>query len=375
MLEIVWSGNVDPSGYSSACRSYIKSLNKNKNCKIKFHITNVAKNINLQGIDSKDLLFFSKICTDDMWSSKIVVQHTVPDRLIIKQNFPIINYTVVEMEPPQRWIQILKKCDLIMTPSSFSKNKMSEFGTNDNKIEIIPHCYDTTIWNSNVRPLNIGNLVDFNFLFIGDYTPRKNGDLLIKSFIKTFAGKRDVSLTIKAYFNSFSQNDQKRLIERISKIINNCGIVKSEIPPIYFYGEPILENIMPRFMSSFDCLISPHRGEGWGLPLGQMMCLGKPVIATKYSGNLDFMNDENSYLIEIDGEEDVCPEMISINPNFQGKKWIKINEDDLCDKMNYVYNNRSEALSKGKIAMQSIHKNFSYEKISDKIISVLGAFK
>jgi glycosyltransferase involved in cell wall biosynthesis len=47
-----------------------------------------------------------------------------------------------------------------------------------------------------------------------------------------------------------------------------------------------------------DCLVSLHRSEGLGLHCAEAMWLGKPVIATRYSGNLDFMDDGNSLLVD-----------------------------------------------------------------------------
>jgi glycosyltransferase involved in cell wall biosynthesis len=46
-----------------------------------------------------------------------------------------------------------------------------------------------------------------------------------------------------------------------------------------------------------DCLVSLHRSEGFGLTLAEAMFLGKPVIATRYSGNLDFTLPDNSFLV------------------------------------------------------------------------------
>ena len=47
-----------------------------------------------------------------------------------------------------------------------------------------------------------------------------------------------------------------------------------------------------------DCYVSLHRAEGFGFTMAEAMYLGKPVIATGYSGNLDFMTAENSYLVD-----------------------------------------------------------------------------
>ncbi len=51
-------------------------------------------------------------------------------------------------------------------------------------------------------------------------------------------------------------------------------------------------------MACADCYVSLHRAEGFGLGLAEAMYLGKPAIATNYSGNVDFMTPENSYLVE-----------------------------------------------------------------------------
>jgi len=52
-----------------------------------------------------------------------------------------------------------------------------------------------------------------------------------------------------------------------------------------------------------DCFVSLHRSEGFGLGLAEAMLLGKPAIATGYSGNLDFMNAENSWLVDYEMTE------------------------------------------------------------------------
>ena len=50
-------------------------------------------------------------------------------------------------------------------------------------------------------------------------------------------------------------------------------------------------------IASCDCYVSLHRSEGFGLTMAEAMYFGRPVIATGYSGNLDFMTEENSYLV------------------------------------------------------------------------------
>ena len=51
-------------------------------------------------------------------------------------------------------------------------------------------------------------------------------------------------------------------------------------------------------IAACDCYVSLHRSEGLGLTMAEAMALGKPVIATVYSGNLQFMTPENSHLVD-----------------------------------------------------------------------------
>jgi glycosyltransferase involved in cell wall biosynthesis len=370
-MDILWSSGVDVSGYSNCARSYIKALHANPASNVFINIKNIAANINLEGIDSKELKFLFSRSRNDIKSFKYFVQHSVPDRFVIG-DFNV-GYTMTEMIPPDRWSYICNKFDLIMTASEFSKEKMIEGKIKESKIKVVPHCHDIKIWNKNVKPLKLDNLKDFNFLFIGDYTPRKNGDLLIKAFAKAFAGNKNVSLTIKSYYDSFSKENQHKLIKRIKEIAYSSGVGVDKIPAILFYGEPINESTMPKFMQAFDCLVSPHRCEGWGLNLSQMMFLGKPVIGTNYSGNLQFMNDGNSYLVDILGFEKVCSEMVKINPNFKDREWCIVSEEDLIEKMRFVYKNYGEAMKKAEIGYTEVRKAYCNQIISSRIIEVLSA--
>ena len=55
---------------------------------------------------------------------------------------------------------------------------------------------------------------------------------------------------------------------------------------------------MAALFARADCYVSLHRAEGFGLTLAEAMALGKPVIATGFSGNTDFMTPANSYLVD-----------------------------------------------------------------------------
>jgi len=69
-------------------------------------------------------------------------------------------------------------------------------------------------------------------------------------------------------------------------------------PNIHLIEQKLTDQEMADLLQAVDILLSLHRTEGFGLPLARAMQLGKLVIATGWSGNLDFMNRENSMLVD-----------------------------------------------------------------------------
>jgi glycosyltransferase involved in cell wall biosynthesis len=84
-----------------------------------------------------------------------------------------------------------------------------------------------------------------------------------------------------------------------------------------------------------DCLISLHRSEGFGLTLAEAMFLQKPVIATGYSGNLDFMRPDNAFLVEYDLTRVPC----GCDPYDEGELWAEPRLDHAVQQMQLVMEN------------------------------------
>ena len=92
-------------------------------------------------------------------------------------------------------------------------------------------------------------------------------------------------------------------------------------------------------MAACDCYVSLHRAEGFGLTMAEAMAIGKPVIATGYSGNVDFMNAENSYLVDYEIGR-VGPECEIYPPEGE---WAEPSVEHAAELMRHVYENPQEA--------------------------------
>jgi hypothetical protein len=107
-------------------------------------------------------------------------------------------------------------------------------------------------------------------------------------------------------------------------------------------------------MAAADCYVSLHRSEGFGLTMAESMILGKPVIATGYSGNLDFMTEQNSFLVPYSWAS--VPK--GAEPYPEGARWADPDLDAAASLMRNVFESPDLAASiarQGQIDMRELH--------------------
>jgi glycosyltransferase involved in cell wall biosynthesis/SAM-dependent methyltransferase len=133
----------------------------------------------------------------------------------------------------------------------------------------------------------------FTFLFVFDYRSvfrRKNPLGLVEAFKRAFEPGEGPSLVLKSIFSEQFPAQRQELAEAIA-----------DRPEIHLIEDNVSAAAKNAMVANCDCYVSLHRSEGLGLTMAEAMYFGKPVIATAYSGNLDFMTAENSFLIPAEG--------------------------------------------------------------------------
>jgi glycosyltransferase involved in cell wall biosynthesis/2-polyprenyl-3-methyl-5-hydroxy-6-metoxy-1,4-benzoquinol methylase len=182
----------------------------------------------------------------------------------------------------------------------------------------------------------------FTFVFIFDFLSifeRKNPLGLISAFTTAFAPGEGPVLVIK----SINGNLRLAQLERLRAAIGDRTDVR--IVDGYYTAEE--KNAL---VGVADCYVSLHRSEGLGLTMAEAMALGKPVIATGYSGNLHFMTPENSFLVGYSRAR-VPP---GCAPYPTTTEWAEPDEKEAAALMRDVYERRDAAREKGAIARQDI---------------------
>lgn len=202
---------------------------------------------------------------------------------------------------PPEWSGSFTYLDEVWVPSTFVRDSVA--AASPIPVTCIPHSIDpdlkpTPEWNRERFGLDPDVFIYLFFFDFHSFLERKNPIGLIRAFKQAFAGRTDVLLLIKST-HALSQPGALRVLQRESRGAN-----------IRIFDQVLSRLATHSLMSSADCYISLHRSEGFGLTIAEAMHCGKPVIATAYSGNVDFMNDKNSFLVPfrlIEIEKDYGP--------------------------------------------------------------------
>lgn len=279
-----------------------------------------------------------------------------------------IGYVMFETEEfPDNFVQNLKKQNEIWTPSNFCRNSMIRSGLE--RVFAMPLGVDTELFHPGRVDISrriSDELTDlsgkYRFLSVMGYSMRKGVDILVRAFAEEFDGDKDVILYLKGGWY-----DLGKAKSEIKDIIKDIQYPPSIHLDFNIYSDDILATLY----RACDCFILPTRGEGWGLPLIEAMSMEMPVIATRWSGHLDFMNDDNSYLIDIEGLGPE-PRCNWITPEYSGRNFAIPSKDHLRKLMRHVYEYREAAKYKGKLARTYILENFTWEKCCKKIVERLN---
>jgi glycosyltransferase involved in cell wall biosynthesis len=180
----------------------------------------------------------------------------------------------------------------------------------------------------------------FMFLFTFDFLSvfeRKNPVGVVKAFTKAFREQEGPQLVIKS-INGSDELHSFELLRLAAADRSDIKIIDGYLPPDQKDG----------LTAACDCYVSLHRAEGYGLGMAEAMALGKPIIATAYSGNLEFLNEENSYLV---GHR-LIPVPPGSDPYPEGTRWAEPDLDMAAEHMRRVYENRKEAEARGRRARE-----------------------
>jgi glycosyltransferase involved in cell wall biosynthesis len=191
----------------------------------------------------------------------------------------------------------------------------------------------------------------FNFDFQSVYE-RKNPEAILQALDSAFTVEDQVTLVMK----TIHAEHRSKSFSQFQTILKTMKLRQK----VLLINTSLERNEMMSLVNAVDCYVSLHRSEGVGIGMMEAMSMGKPVIATAFGGNLDFMNNENSLLVNytlIPLEEDALP---------YKKGWLWANPDieQAAGYMKKLYDDRLFARMLGQKASDFISTKYSNEAFS-----------
>ena len=187
---------------------------------------------------------------------------------------------------PERHLAAFDLVDEVWAGSSFTKQALDRSGRGPVKVIPLPVVVPHARPSQSRRELGLpdGFLVFSMFSWLS-VLERKNPQGVIDAFTRAFDPEDGAHLVIKSHGEVRGDARSERLRLRSSR------------PDIHFVDGHVRQSEVWAMFDACDCYISLHRSEGFGLTMAEAMAAGRPVIATAWSGNLDFMDEQTSYLV------------------------------------------------------------------------------
>jgi glycosyltransferase involved in cell wall biosynthesis len=264
---------------------------------------------------------------------------------------------------PADFSRNLTLVDEIWTGSKYNEQAIRNSGVENVPIYIIPEAIDESLDITKIDPFICSNNDGYRFYSIFEWTERKNPKALLEAFWRAFEGKKDVSLTIKTYVDNF-KSDKKGEIDRDIKKLKARLNLKS-YAPVYLYRQLMDRRHIYRFHKTYDCFVSAHRGEGWGIPQMEALLLERPVISTNAGGIHEYLTRKEAITLPYK------PVPVSNTRNQQwyapDQKWAEVDIEALIEALRFMYKNQAKGKRMGKAGRKLVIKEFGLAAVGAKM--------
>ena len=387
------------SGYGDHCRDLMKSLRKMDKYDIKIiplRWGNTPQN-QVDGSSEFGRWMLERVIGSIEQKPDVFMQVSVANEFEPKGHYNIgVTAGVETTIAPKDFIDGSNKMDLIIVPSNFTKQNLGgtvyqqkneangeivgEIKTTT-PIEVLFEGVDTEIFSKGSNKDVLANVKeDFNFLIVGHWLKgslgqdRKDIGMAIKTFATVFQylpkDKRP-GLIVKTSHAGFSVIDREATREKLEGVLKPLG---DKCPSVYLLHGDMEETDMSNLYHhpKVKAMLSFAKGEGYGRPMAEFTLTGKPIIASGWSGQMDFLPSEHSVLLE--GSLTQVDESAADQFCMKEAQWFSVNYSNAANKIYDVYNKYDSYLEKSKGLRENTLKNFTLDNMHDKFTQLMDTY-
>ena len=217
---------------------------------------------------------------------------------------------------------------------------------------------------------------DFCYLFVGHWLKgnlghdRKDVGMLVKVFAETFKNKsarNRPALILKTSSATFSIIDREEITNKIQSILQPYG---NKAPNVYLLHGDLTDSEMNSLYNhpKIKAMVSFTKGEGFGRPLLEFTVTGKPVIASGWSGHVDFLKD---YSILLPGNVNEIDASAADKFLLKGSKWFTVDYGYAMRILKDMTENYKKYLDNARKQMTHTKKNFTLDVMADQFVAMV----
>jgi glycosyltransferase involved in cell wall biosynthesis len=263
---------------------------------------------------------------------------------------------------PKAWAQVLDRFDEIWAPSAFVQAALEDAVSRP--VHRMPLPVDLKL-SSFLGRRHFGIPEDaFVVMFFFDFASfaeRKNPDAVLAAFERLATRRPDADLhcVIKSRGGRDVDAAQERLEARLAALGSRTQAI---------YGD-LSDNEIKNLVRDSDVFVSLHRSEGFGRGMAEAMALGRPAVATGYSGNLDFMADGTGLLVDYE----LAPVAAGAYPHGEGQVWAEASPEHASRLIERLLDDPEEARAIGARGRAFMRTHYSLEALGHRYLQRLQA--
>jgi hypothetical protein len=395
------------SGYGDHARSIVKSLIRSAKYDVKIVPLpwGGTPDTALDRNNPDHVIYFDRLIPGKIEESNkpdIFIHITIPSEFQAAGQFNIgitAGIECTKMRP--EWIEGCNRMNLVITTSRFSAEvfKINRFERRNNQsnqvegilelsvpIEVLFEGFDPNVFDKR-KPLlrSISNVMKdlpaFNFLFCGHWLngalghDRKDVGMLVKVFLDTFKRKADRNrpgLILKTGLAGFSITEREMIEDKINQIVD---LIRSEgwkkdLPSIYILNGELSDAEMNSLYNhpKIKAMVSFTHGEGFGRPLLEFTTTGKPVIASGWSGQIDFLHPDHSWLLP--------GQLINVDRSAQNEwivdgQWFQVNYNVAANAMLQCHAQYDQIFEKSRKHRKITFDHFTEDMMEARLVEII----
>ncbi len=362
-LKVLYTGAIkDLSGYASAARDYVRSLDS----------VGVDVSVDARSFEAQSRRLIEEVVERKMWSmmskprdAHLQILHLTPDNYTEYAKNPrtkIGYYAWETSRLPSSWVAPCNNfCQEVWVPCQYLADVSINSGVTV-PVHVVPHAVPLPNLDF-IPPCSINALPDdrYKFYSIFQWSERKNPLNTLLAYYKEFTRHDPVIFVLKTYRVGNARSERDFIRREISKLKRATRGL--DCPPVLLIEEFLSAGEIQSIHYYCDCYVSMARSEGFGIPAFEAAAMGNPVIVPNYSAFPEYFTNDTAYLVDVPREVPI-QNMRHISILYTGDMvWGDPSVEDCQLQMRSAFENQQIAKQKGFAAREYIQKNLSYTAI------------